>query len=141
LTKKGLVCEMKEEVEVIDTELRRYLLGELSPDKEQQIEEQLLVDDNYVEQMRMVEDELIDDYLTGTLTTPQREKYKTLFPATREGQQKIKAARVLKSQLAKFREPEPTFLNRLQAIMARVFSPPVLQAVAALLVVGIGVFG
>jgi tetratricopeptide (TPR) repeat protein len=132
---------MKEEVEVLDAELRRYLLGELSSDEEQKIEERLLVDDNYIEQMMMVENELIDDYLKGTLPSSQREKYQTLFPATREGQQKIKAARVLKTQLAKFREPEPTFLTRVQAIMAQVFSPPVLQAVAALLVVGLGIFG
>lgn len=132
---------MKEEVEVLDTELRHYLLGELSSDEEAKIEEKLLVDDNYLEQMKMVENDLIDDYLTDSLSAPQREKYQTLFLATREGRQKIKAARVLKTQLAKFREPEPTFLNRLQAIMARVFSPPVLQTVAALLVVGLGVFG
>ncbi|MEO6726049.1 MAG: tetratricopeptide repeat protein [Blastocatellia bacterium] len=132
---------MKEEVEILDTELRQYLLGELSSDEDMKIEEQLLVDGNAIEQMMMVENELIDDYLTGTLPPSQREKYQTLFLATREGQQKVKAARVLKSQLAKFREPEPTFLNRLQAVMARVFSPPVLQAIAALLVVGLGVFG
>ena len=132
---------MKEEVEVLDTELRHYLLGELSSDEQLKIEEQLIVDDNTIEQMLMVENELIDEYLTGSLPLPEREKYQTLFLATREGQQKVKAARVLKSQLSKFREPEPTFLNRLQAVMARVFSPPVLQTVAALLVVGLGVFG
>ena len=132
---------MKEEVEVLDTELRHYLLGELSSDEGLKIEEQLLVDDQTVEQMMMVENELIDDYLNGNLSPPQREQYQTLFLATREGQQKVKAARVLKSQLAKFREPEPTFLNRLRAAMAGVFSPPVLQTVAALLVVGLGVFG
>nr|MDQ3014137.1 hypothetical protein [Acidobacteriota bacterium] len=132
---------MREEVEVLDTELRQYLLGELSSDEELKIEGQLLVDGNAIEQMMMVENELIDDYLTGTLPPSQQEKYQTLFLATREGQQKVKAARVLKNQLAKFREPEPTFLNRLQAVMTRIFSPPVLQTVAALLVVGLGVFG
>jgi len=131
---------MKEEVEVLDTELRRYLLGELSSDEEQKIEERLLVDDDYVEQMMVVENELIDDHLKGALSPSQREKYQTRFPATREGRQKIQAARILKTQLAKFREPEPGFLDRLRAVMARVFSPPVLQAVAALLVVGLGVF-
>src|SRR6185369_5022157 len=114
---------------------------ELSSDEELKIEEQLLDDDNYLDQMIMVENDLIDDYLTDSLPSSQREKYQTLFLATREGQQKVKVARVLKTQLAKFREPEPTFLNRLQAVMARVFSPPVLQAVAALLVIGLGVFG
>jgi tetratricopeptide (TPR) repeat protein len=132
---------MKEEVEVLDAELRRYLLGELSSDEEQKIEERLLVDGNYIEQMMMVENELIDDYLKGALPSSQREKYQTLFLATREGRQKIKTARVLKTQLAKFRERKPAFLTRVQAIMARVFSPPVLQAVAALLVVGLGIFG
>lgn len=132
---------MKEEVEVLDTELRRYLLGELSSDEEQKIEEQLLTDDNAIEQMLMVETELIDDYLANSLLPQQREKYQTLFLATREGRQRLESARVLKSQLAKFKEPELTFLNRLQALMARVLSPPVLQAVATLLVVGLGVFG
>src|SRR5262249_35036349 len=123
---------------------RSYLLGELSSDEEEKVEERLLVDDSYVEQMIAVEDELIDDYLKGNLSQSQREKYRTLFPATREGRQKIEAARVLKNQIAKFQEqnePRPSFLTRLQAMMAQVFSPPVLQAVAATLIIGIGVFG
>jgi len=129
---------MKEEVEVQDAELRSYLLGELPSDKEQKIEEQLLIDNDYIEQMMMVENELIDDYLKNRLSAAEREKYQSLFLATREGRQKVQIARVLKSHLKPEREPSPGFLTRLQGILAKLVSPPMLQAAAAMVVLGLG---
>ena len=43
-------AQPKEQVEEQDTWLRRYLLGELSDEEQQKIEEKLLVDNEYVEQ-------------------------------------------------------------------------------------------
>ena len=129
---------MKDQMEELDTRLRRYLLGELSDEEQQQIEERLLIDNDYVEQMLIAEEDLIDDYLNGALSPSQRDTYDKRFPATREGQQKIQTARALKNQLNKFQTPEPTFGSRLLAAIGGVFSPPVLKFATALLVVGVG---
>ncbi len=130
---------MKDQIEEQDARLRRYLLGELSDEDQQQIEERLLVDNDYVEQMLIAEEDLIDDYLNGALPPSQRETYQKRFPATREGQQKIQAARALKNHLNKFQTPEPAFMSRFLSAIGGLFSPPVLKFATALLVVGVGV--
>jgi len=47
--------------------IKKYLLGELSADEKASVEERLMVDRDFFEQMGIVEDELIDDYLEGNL--------------------------------------------------------------------------
>jgi len=130
---------MKEQVEEQDTWLRRYLLGELSDEEQQKIEEKLLIDNEYVEQMLIAEEDLIDDYIGGRLPVSQQQAYKQLFPLTREGRRKIQVSRVLKAHLAEFNEPQPSLLSRFQATLGSLFSPLVLKVAAALLVVGLGV--
>jgi tetratricopeptide (TPR) repeat protein len=130
---------MKEQAEEQDTQLRRYLLGELSDEEQQKIEEKLLVDNGYVEQMLIAEEDLIDDYISGRLPLRQQQAYKKLFPLTREGRQKVQVTRVLKAHLAEFNEPHPSLLSRFQAALGPLFSPLVLKVAAALLIVGLGV--
>lgn len=130
---------MKEQVEGFDTKLRQYLLGELPDSEQQKIEEQLLLDSDYLEQMLSAEDDIIDDYLKGGLPPPQKHAYEKLFLATREGQQKLKVTQVLKKYLAEFKEPQPSLWSRFQTAMAPFFSPMVLKTAAALLVIGLGV--
>jgi anti-sigma-K factor RskA len=123
---------MKEQVEEQDTWLRRYLLGELSDEEQQKIEEKLLIDNEYVEQMLIAEEDLIDDYIGGRLPVSQQQAYKQLFPLTREGRRKIQVSRVLKAHLAEFNEPQPSLLSRFQATLGSLFSPLVLKVAAAL---------
>lgn len=131
---------MKEQAEEQDTSwLRRYLLGELSDEEQRKIEERLLVDNGYVEQMLIAEEDLVDDYIRGSLPPPQQKAYEKLFPATREGKQKIQVTRILKNRLTEFKEPQPSLLSRLQAAIGQLFSPMALKVAAALLIVGLGV--
>lgn len=51
-------------------ELRKYLLGQISDDQQlQNIEQRWLTDDEFFEELEIVEDELIDEYLEATLET------------------------------------------------------------------------
>ena len=45
--------------------LKRFLLGELSPSEQSDIEERLFADPQYFSQFRAAEDDLIDEYLYG----------------------------------------------------------------------------
>ncbi|MGE0883607.1 MAG: hypothetical protein AB7P14_08695 [Blastocatellales bacterium] len=135
---------MKEEMETQDTQLRSYLLGNVSPDEEQQIEERLLVDNEYIEQMLIVEEDLIDDYANGQLNPSQQKSYKKRFLATGEGHKKLKISQVLNKHLNTLKQEEesqPTLSEKFRMALANFFSPPVLTALAALLVVGLGGLG
>jgi hypothetical protein len=57
----------------------RYLFGELTEEGLSQIEEQFLTDNEYFEQLRSVEDALIDDYVQGALNDYERRKVEGLL--------------------------------------------------------------
>ena len=52
--------------------LVRYLLGQLSEEEQEQIEEQYIGDGDFLDQLLVVEDDLIDDYVTGSLPAQDR---------------------------------------------------------------------
>ena len=134
---------MKKELEEQDARLRRYLLGGLSPDEQQLIEERLLIDDEYMEQMLIVEEDLIDDYAANKLSPQQQADYQKLFLASPEGRQKLKLSRILKQHLNDFPTEtahQPTFWERVQIGFASLLSPPALKITAAMLVVCFGAF-
>ncbi len=57
----------------------RYLLGDLTEEEQVQIEELFFTDNQYFEQLRSVEDALIDDYAQGILTEYERGKVEGLL--------------------------------------------------------------
>jgi len=135
---------MKNEVVEQNTQLRHYLLDELPADEQQLIEERLLIDNDYLEQMLIVEEDLIDDYSADRLSPQQKTNYQKLFLASHEGRQKLQISQVLKNHLNNFPSEtahHPTLAERIQMAFARLFSPPVLAAAAAVMVVGLGALG
>src|SRR6266542_4017989 len=62
-----------------DDHLRRYLLGELSPDEEVKVEERLLTDDGYKKRLETAEQGLIADYVREDLTEAEREMFEKHF--------------------------------------------------------------
>ncbi|HEX8774713.1 MAG TPA: hypothetical protein VF735_14170 [Pyrinomonadaceae bacterium] len=88
-------------LQVIDeASLRRYLLGLLASDEQQQVEERLLIEDQYFERLLVIEDELIDQYLSDELSRQEREKFNQIFLSTPERYEKLRFAKDLKSYLA-----------------------------------------
>lgn len=130
---------MKEEVEAQDKQLRQYLLGELSDEEQQKIEAQLLIDNQYLEQLLITEEDLIDDYSSGKLSPSQQKSYQRLFLATPEGQQKLRITKALNNHLGSFRPSSPSLANRLQTAIAHLFSPSAMKIAAALLILALGV--
>jgi hypothetical protein len=80
--------------------LRQYLLGELPPDAQQQLEEQLLADDVLYEELLVCEDELLDQYLAGTLPAEARGRVESHFLVTPARQQKLVFASAFKRYVA-----------------------------------------
>ena len=51
-----------------EQDIRSYLLNQLSSSRQQAVELQLLSDDAFADELEIVEDELIDEYLKGELS-------------------------------------------------------------------------
>src|SRR5215470_3871038 len=55
-----------------DNHLKRFLLGNVTPEEDARLEDRLFDDDDFVCKLAVVEEELIDDYLCGRLTDEER---------------------------------------------------------------------
>ncbi len=117
--------------------IRDYLLGKLAEDRQQALEEQLMTDGYNYDELLIQEDELIDDFVRGSLPESDEEKFHRHFLCTQERHDKVRFARAfgryVQSSATKIHE-RPSFWRRLTANMIR--SQPVLQwATAAAFVV------
>ena len=86
--------------------LRRYLLGSIPPEEIAALEERLLTDTVFYDELLMVEDELIDQYLSGEQSGAERESFEAHFILAPERQQKVRFARALKKYLSRIDELE-----------------------------------
>jgi hypothetical protein len=91
-----------------EASLRQYLLGLLAPDELRQVEERLLTDDQDFEHLLVVEDELIEQYLSGELSEQERERFNQIFLSTPERYEKLHFAKDLKSYLAAESAAQPS---------------------------------
>lgn len=79
--------------------IKSYLLGELEPEQQRQLEQRLFADDKYFEALLIVEDEIIDQYLGGSLTAPEQERFVNIFLSTPERRRKLNFARALRKYI------------------------------------------
>lgn len=78
------------------TELTQYLLGRVPPESCGAIEERLLTDSEFYEELSIAEEELIDRYLANQLSDLDRQSFETHFITPAERQQKVRFARNLR---------------------------------------------
>jgi tetratricopeptide (TPR) repeat protein len=89
--------------------LRQYLLGApLDASQQQSIEERLLTDDDFCEEIDIAEDELIEQYLGNELSASERARFEQDFLNTIERQQKFSVARTLNRYAATKSEAHST---------------------------------
>lgn len=86
---------------------REYLLGRLSEQAREQVEERLLGDGDFVEKLSTTEDTLIDDYVFGTLSASDRRSFESHFVINDERRRKIQFAQSLDLYLEKLDSPLP----------------------------------
>ncbi len=81
--------------------VRKYLLGNLNDKvKMRQIEEKILLDDSFAEQLSLAEDELVDEYLDGTLTESEREQFLRFVLISPENKEKLRLIQNLRKYAA-----------------------------------------
>lgn len=76
--------------------IQRYLLAELDEEMRQRLEERLMTDNEYFEELLVAEDELIDKYLGNSLPPGDKEKFEGHFLSTPERRRKLSFARTLR---------------------------------------------
>jgi hypothetical protein len=80
--------------------IRLYLLGLLPQEEQQPLEESLLTDAALYEELLIVEDELIDQYLAGELTGRERDAFEAHFINAPERRQQVRFADTLRRYVA-----------------------------------------
>jgi hypothetical protein len=77
-----------------------YLLGDLAEAEQALVEVRFMKDAEYLETIRAIEDDLIDDYVTGEMPAEQRERFEKYLTIASERRKKIEVARALQTVLA-----------------------------------------
>ena len=119
-------------------EVKQYLLGGAAPETQRTIEERLLTEESFLEELNCTEEELIDDYVGDHLNAGDRASFEQHFLSTQERHRKLRFALALtrysaEKARAKSVEPSParkTMTERLRAFWRG--QPVLLRAAAAL---------
>ena len=85
-----------------DMTIRDYLLGRLDPASEtvDRVDELMLTSAEFLENLGLIEDEIIEEYLEGTLSPADKQSVESHFLRPPERQRKLQHARLLSSRLA-----------------------------------------
>jgi len=88
--------ELEQEQQVIT----EYLLGGLDEETKQQVEERVIVDRTYKEEVLMIEDELVQNYLAGRLQETERDRFRRHYLSAPSQRQKLRIEQALNKYVA-----------------------------------------
>jgi hypothetical protein len=80
-----------------EVRIRRFLLEDLDEEERERVEELFLTDSDTRDSVLLAEDELIEEYLEGSLQGADREKFRGVFVATPQLRRKVRIAQSLRS--------------------------------------------
>jgi hypothetical protein len=96
--------------------LKRYLLGELTDERQERLEERLMTDNAYFEELQMVEDDLVDEYVREDLSSREKDRFDHHFLCTPERQRKLRFANALRSYIESAGAPESAERERREKV-------------------------
>jgi hypothetical protein len=135
-----------------DQTIIRYLLGSLPEDEIERVEELSFIDDEFAVRLNLVENDLVDDYVSGRLSGEQLEKFDSYYLASPRRRKKVKTAQTLQAYVEKavatgqvVFAPEPSQINTKSVTPSnRLTNPffsfrvPLLTTVTVLVLLGMG---
>jgi len=77
-----------------------YLLGELSVQERQDVEQQYFQNDKLFQELLSIEADLIDDYLNDDLSVEERQKFESQVLSTPQGRRKVESSRARLSAIS-----------------------------------------
>jgi hypothetical protein len=78
---------------------RKYLLGDISHEEQERIEQRLLTEQEFSEELSMTRAEMVDDYVAGNLSAKEKEEFEKHFLSTPEHVQITEIGRALDKRL------------------------------------------
>lgn len=118
--------------------IKNYLLGQMSEQEASEIETRLLTDREFYDELSIVEDELIDQYLGDALSDTDRLSFEAHFVSSPERRQKVRFARALKKHVSES-APQGDESTSSRSLFTYLFRKPAIPiAVAAMLLVIVG---
>ncbi|MDQ3755999.1 MAG: hypothetical protein M3371_14860 [Acidobacteriota bacterium] len=106
-------------------EIQQYLLGTLSQAARQRVEERLLTEEDFFEDVLVGEDELIDQYLNGALSDENRDAFEQRFLSTPERQQKLRFGGALSRYVARNSENAADEFSERQQLLIAASAPSI----------------
>lgn len=92
--------------------IRSYLLGELPEAELQALEKRVLCDSQFSEQVLVIEESLVEDYIEGKLNGGASDRLEKLLLSTRQGVDELRFTRALKEYASKASTSERAKTNR-----------------------------
>jgi hypothetical protein len=80
-----------------DQLITQYLLGSLSSEETERLDELSLTDDEFATRLQVVEDELVDAYVGGELTGQTLQQFDSFYLASPRRRERVKFARVFRT--------------------------------------------
>jgi hypothetical protein len=114
----------------IHEEIRRYLLGTLPEDAGRRVEERLMTEETFLDELTLAEGVLIDDYVAERLGAAERADFERHFLKTDERRRQLRFTRTLSRYAAAHRErkpaptPAPSFVERMRAFWGGLSTAP-----------------
>lgn len=121
-------------------QLRRYLLGQLVEAEEEEMELRLLTEADYVEELDVTADELINQYLAGDMSEDERQSFEQVFLATPQRRQKLRFAELLQGYIKEEKSASPVkqvAQRHRTRSQPRPFFRPMVIAASVLLMIGL----
>lgn len=87
-------------------EVRPWLLGLLPEQESRSLEERLITDSGLYEEVFIVEEELIDDYIAGRLSADERTAFESYFMNSAERQEQFRIANALRVYISDAKKKE-----------------------------------
>ena len=120
--------------------IRDYLLGRLSEEEQEKIEERLMVEDDFFEEFEILKGELIEEYCAGELIQNEHQWFERHYLASQEGKQRYAFALALHSLERPIPIPAPkpiTLLERLRSLFTIRQLWPVATSAVLVLIAGV----
>lgn len=120
-------------------DVRGYLLGDVSTEVQRAVEERLLTEESFLEELNAAEEELIDDYVGGDMSAGDRERFERHFLSTEERRRQLRFAQALARYTSErgaaktasaAQDERPTMAERVRAFWRG--RPVMLRAAAAM---------
>lgn len=113
--------------------LRSYILGDIGNEELPAIEERLIADEVYFQELEMAEETLIQDYVDENLGLAEREKFEKRVLNSEENRARVRFARAFRKSADENPPKKPIFFDALKAF----FLSPIPAACTVLIILAI----